>query len=58
MSKAWEEATQEEKEAATKYAEDYARFLGVPKKDVKNLENRYLNGLEEFAQDVEAGSKA
>ncbi len=57
MSKAWEDATPEEREAATKYADDYAAFLGIPKKDVKNLENRYLNGLEEFADDMEQSTK-
>ena len=44
-------------EAAEKYARDMAEFLGVPPEDVQELAERYKQGMENFAKNLEEMNK-
>lgn len=50
-------ASEGEKLAVAKYAQDFGAFLGVPASDMKALEDRYLAGLERFAGALKATGK-
>lgn len=42
--------TPEMQSAANKYAIGMAQFLGIPPSDLNKLKQRYINGLQRFAQ--------